>query len=139
MSDRHRKIITCSECGQQKPHHGRGLCNSCWLRMRRGLRFGAVRDLIEQGIARGELLEAIADRLSLSVEKVYAVADAMDRNNHPDHTRAEENAARAKSPCGTHARYEYHRTHGEPIDATCRAAERAYDLQKHRRARERAA
>lgn len=35
-------------------------------------------------------------------------------------------AAHALTGCGTHAAYNRHRNHGEPIDAACREAERIY-------------
>jgi len=48
-----------------------------WVRRHRSSRI-PVRDLVEQAIARGELLEDIATRLGVSVERCYRIADAMD-------------------------------------------------------------
>lgn len=36
-----------------------------------------------------------------------------------------------QQPCGTHAAYKRHRSHGEPIDEQCRKAKQQYDRDRY--------
>lgn len=72
------------------------------------------------------------------VAALTAAATAICVDHGDDHWWERERTGplaphRDVTPCGTHAAYNRHKDHGEPVDDACGTAERQYQAARHRR------
>jgi hypothetical protein len=82
-----------------------------------------TRDLIEQAVARGELLDEIVVALGVSSDVVDKAMRRMDTITHPAQPRPKKVVTSTPRtglmPCGTRAAYERHRRRGEEPCRPC--------------------
>lgn len=95
------------------------------------------RMLIEQAVARHGTPYKAAERLGLPVDQVLEVWQRMQEALDAGDATLYRRPAVCKHPCGTYPAYQFHMSHGEPLDDACKAAGNARSRFYARRVTER--